>query len=85
MGDRDIIDDRDNDGADPASIAARLQGTANITTTANKRLNAIRAAFQPPPDGDKPPIAAQLDAITAQVTQIVASVADLNARLGRAG
>jgi len=85
MGDRDILDNRDSDGSDPTSIAARLQGTANITGTASKRLDAIRAAFSPPPDTDKPPIAAQLDAITAQVNLITASVADLNARLGRSG
>ena len=49
MGDRDILNNLDNDATDSVSLGNRLNAVVNVLTVCNARLTAITGALPPGP------------------------------------
>jgi hypothetical protein len=80
MGDRDILDDRDEDARDDAAIVRRLNRVLTIVQKANARLTAISAvSISPgPPDGP-----ALCDSIVAEAGNTVTLASEIKAKFLR--
>ena len=62
--DRDILDERDEDGTDNATLARRLNRCLAISEKLSRRLSSIQNSWVAPGPPDAPPT---LDAIIAQL------------------
>jgi hypothetical protein len=75
--DRDIIDERDEDGVDDAALLRRLNRCLRISDKLVKRLTSIEAGWAAPGPPDAPAV---LTSISTQLNTALAIVNRLNTR-----